>query len=123
MFFFLYEYVHITSYYSLPTLNNFWLGIFSQLTEADQELYKNFALVISERWQNEVAETVFESVNIETDKLEQKKKAKQKQRFIDDEKGLCTLYSVYSFNFNSSAAIIKFLAIFKSFLVLMNHSL
>lgn len=63
--------------------------LFFQLTDADQELYKNFALVISERWQNEVAETVFESVNIETDKLEQKKKAKQKQRFNDDEKGLC----------------------------------
>ena len=25
-----------------------------KLTEADQELYKNFPLVISERWQNEV---------------------------------------------------------------------
>ncbi|KAL6958105.1 Beta-adrenergic receptor kinase 2 [Sarracenia purpurea var. burkii] len=35
---------------------------------------------------NEVAETVFESVNLETDKIEQKKKAKQKQRFDDDEK-------------------------------------
>lgn len=57
-----------------------------KLTEADQELYKNFPLTISERWQNEVAETVFESVNLETDKMEQKKKAKQKQRFDDDEK-------------------------------------
>ena len=27
-----------------------------KLTEADQELYKNFPLVISERWQNEVTE-------------------------------------------------------------------
>ena len=28
-----------------------------KLTEADQELYKNFPLVISERWQNEVSGT------------------------------------------------------------------
>ena len=29
-----------------------------KLTEADQELYKNFPLVISERWQNEVSDKV-----------------------------------------------------------------
>ncbi|KAL6439356.1 G protein-coupled receptor kinase 1 isoform X2 [Cataglyphis hispanica] len=58
-----------------------------KLTEADQDLYKNFPLVISERWQAEVAETVFEAINNETDKLENKKKAKQKQRFDTDEKG------------------------------------
>lgn len=40
-----------------------------KLTEADQELYKDFPLVISERWQAEVAETVFETVNLETDKV------------------------------------------------------
>lgn len=79
-----------------------------KLTEADQELYKYFALTISERWTNtilsqisfqnkrispknfrwqqEVAETVFETVNLETDKIEQKKKSKQKQRFDADEK-------------------------------------
>ncbi|XP_014284299.1 G protein-coupled receptor kinase 1 isoform X1 [Halyomorpha halys] len=57
-----------------------------KLTEADQELYKNFPLVISERWQGEVAETVFETINQEADRLEQKKKAKQKQRFDTDEK-------------------------------------
>jgi len=55
------------------------------LTDSDQELYKNFPLVISERWQNEVAETVFESVNQEADKNE-KKKTKQKKPY-DDEKG------------------------------------
>lgn len=60
---------------------------FVQLTEADQELYKNFPLVISERWQGEVAETVFETINFEADRVEQKKKAKQKQRFDTDEKG------------------------------------
>lgn len=52
-----------------------------QLTEADQELYKNFPLVVSERWQQEVAETVFDAINQDTDKLEQKRKAKPK---IDD---------------------------------------
>ncbi|KAL1132455.1 hypothetical protein AAG570_010410, partial [Ranatra chinensis] len=57
-----------------------------KLTEADQELYKNFPLVISERWQGEVAETVFETVNQEADRLENKRKAKMKQRFDTDEK-------------------------------------
>ncbi|XP_014479359.1 PREDICTED: G protein-coupled receptor kinase 1 isoform X2 [Dinoponera quadriceps] len=58
-----------------------------KLTDADQDLYKNFPLVISERWQAEVAETVFETINNEADKLENKKKAKQKQHFDADEKG------------------------------------
>jgi len=58
-----------------------------QLTDADQDLYKNFPLVISERWQAEVAETVFETINQEADKMEQKKKAKQKLKFDTDEKG------------------------------------
>lgn len=40
-----------------------------KLTEADQDLYKNFPLVISERWQAEVAETVFETINNEADKV------------------------------------------------------
>lgn len=40
-----------------------------KLTDADQELYKNFPLTISERWQAEVAETVFETINNETDKV------------------------------------------------------
>lgn len=69
-----------------------------QLTDADQELYKNFPLVISERWQTEVAETVFETVNFEADKAEHKKKAKQKKLFDLDEKGIvarafCLFYS------------------------------
>lgn len=58
-----------------------------QLTEADQAQYKDFPLVISERWQGEVAETVFETINQEADKMELKKKAKQKQKFDADEKG------------------------------------
>lgn len=44
--------------------------------------------MISERWQNEVAETVFETVNFEADKVEHKKKAKHKQKFDLDEKGM-----------------------------------
>lgn len=73
-----------------------------KLTEADQELYKNFPLVISERWQNEVrswkeifkssknisskvSETVFDTINHEYDKTEHKR-AKQKKKFGADEK-------------------------------------
>lgn len=40
-----------------------------KLTDADQDLYKNFPLTISERWQAEVAETVFETINNEADKV------------------------------------------------------
>ena len=50
-----------------------------QLLDSDQELYKNFPLVISERWQQEVAETVYEAVNCDTDKNEVRKRAKNKQ--------------------------------------------
>ncbi|KPI94375.1 G protein-coupled receptor kinase 1 [Papilio xuthus] len=57
-----------------------------KLTETDQMQYKDFPLVISERWQAEVAETVFETINQEADKNEHKKKAKQKQKFDADEK-------------------------------------
>ena len=67
--------------------------IFPQLTDADQELYKNFPLVISERWQNEVAETVFETINFEADKVEHKKKAKQKKLFdLDEKESDCILH-------------------------------
>jgi len=69
---------------SIWVLNIFYS--FLQLTEADQELYKNFPLVISERWQAEVAETVFDTVNAEADKTEHKKRAKHKQRYDTDEK-------------------------------------
>lgn len=48
-----------------------------KLSEADQELYKNFPVTISERWQQEIAETIFETVNQEHDKLEMKRKAKK----------------------------------------------
>ncbi len=67
-------------------------------------MYKNFPIVISERWQQEITgkiklkylffvifsvfvETVFDTVNQETDKIEQKRRAKFKQNNIyDDEK-------------------------------------
>lgn len=55
------------------------LSVRSQLLDSDQELYRNFPLTISERWQQEVTETVFDAVNAETDKLEARKKAKNKQ--------------------------------------------
>lgn len=51
---------------------------------------------MSERWQNEIAETVFDAINQEADKMEQKKKAKQKQRFDTDEKGIF-LFSSFPF--------------------------
>ena len=59
---------------------------FWQLTEKDQELYQNFPLVISERWQSEVAETVLDTINLEADKVEAKKKNKHR-KFDADEKG------------------------------------
>lgn len=55
-----------------------------KLTESDQELYKNFPMVVSERWQQEVAETVFEAINADTDKIEQKKKQKPRIDEIED---------------------------------------
>ena len=60
--------------------------IVTQLTESDQELYANFPLVVSERWQQEIAETVFDAVNQETDKLELKRRPKTR---IDDSDDNC----------------------------------
>ena len=62
---------------ALPLISSCCL--FPQLLDSDQELYKNFPLVISERWQQEVAETVYEAVNADTDKIEARKRAKNKQ--------------------------------------------
>ncbi|KAM5238742.1 G protein-coupled receptor kinase 3 isoform 2-T2 [Ctenodactylus gundi] len=57
-----------------------WQHVYLQkLLDCDQELYKNFPLVISERWQQEVTETVYEAVNLDTDKLEARKRGKNKQ--------------------------------------------
>ncbi|XP_013421882.1 beta-adrenergic receptor kinase 2 [Lingula anatina] len=54
-----------------------------KLTEADQELYKNFPLVVSERWQQEVAETVFDAINGDTDRIELKRKQKPRNDEFD----------------------------------------
>jgi hypothetical protein len=59
-----------------------------QLTDADQELYKNFPLVVSERWQQEIAETVFEVINQDTDKLEMKRRQKPR---VDESEENCEL--------------------------------
>ncbi|XP_013781792.2 G protein-coupled receptor kinase 1-like [Limulus polyphemus] len=63
-----------------------------KLTEADQELYKNFPVVISERWQQEISETVFDTVNIESDKAEHKKRAKMKMKFDDEKDSDCIIH-------------------------------
>ncbi|KAK3521819.1 hypothetical protein QTP70_018550 [Hemibagrus guttatus] len=59
-----------------------------KLLDSDQELYKNFPLVISERWQQEVAETVYEAVNSDTDKNEARKRAKNKQQGHEEDYAL-----------------------------------
>jgi len=65
-----------------------------QLTEADQELYKNFPLVVSDRWQNEIAETVFEVVNQEADKIESKRRHRPRSD-EPDEIGMIHLWCRY----------------------------
>jgi len=55
-----------------------------QLTEADQELYKNFPLVVSDRWQNEIAETVFDVVNQDADKIESKRRHRPRSEEHDE---------------------------------------
>lgn len=54
-------------------------SLHAQLLDCDQDLYKNFPLVISERWQQEVVETIYDAVNADTDKIEARKRAKNKQ--------------------------------------------
>lgn len=63
-----------------------------KLTEKDQELYQNFPLVISERWQSEVSETVFDTINQEADKIESKKKSKHRKYDIDEKDSDCILH-------------------------------
>ncbi|XP_076364252.1 G protein-coupled receptor kinase 1-like [Tachypleus tridentatus] len=63
-----------------------------KLTDADQELYKNFPVVISDRWQQEISETVFDTVNQETDKAEQKKRAKTRMKFQDEKESDCIIH-------------------------------
>lgn len=61
-----------------------------KLLDSDQELYRNFPLTISERWQQEVAETVFDTINAETDRLEARKKTKNKQLGHEEGEGIDT---------------------------------
>lgn len=65
-----------------------------QLMDSDQELYKNFPLVISERWQQEVAETVYEAVNSDTDKAEARKRAKNKQQVHEEGNALSMMLDI-----------------------------
>lgn len=67
--------------YSIFCVVRLTISLCWQLAEQDQDLYRNFTMTISERWQQEVAETVFEAINQDTDKLEQKRKQKPR---IDD---------------------------------------
>nr|BAA75507.1 rhodopsin kinase [Enteroctopus dofleini] len=55
-----------------------------RLSESDQQLYENFTLTVSDRWQQEITETVFDTVNAETDKLELKKKPKREDQIEKD---------------------------------------
>ncbi|KAM3715888.1 G protein-coupled receptor kinase [Dirofilaria immitis] len=57
-----------------------------KLTETDNKLYKDFNITISERWQNEIADTIFEVVNQDADKAESKKRAKQRAKLSNDDK-------------------------------------
>ncbi|CAH8670154.1 unnamed protein product [Dicrocoelium dendriticum] len=72
-----------------------------KLTESDQALYQNFSLVVSERWQLEIAETVFDVVNQEADKLDAKRaRARQRSNQIADELGpaTCSIGPVNAYN-------------------------
>lgn len=82
----------IRTYHLSPTLFLFFFPLGIKLTESDQDLYKNFPLVISERWQSEVADTVFDTINHDCDKIEQKKKAKQKKFGADEKDSDCILH-------------------------------
>lgn len=64
-----------------------------KLLDSDQELYRNFPLTISERWQQEVAETVFDTINAETDRLEARKKTKNKQLGHEEGEGRRLLWA------------------------------
>ncbi|CAK8679092.1 unnamed protein product [Clavelina lepadiformis] len=65
-----------------------------KLTDADQELYKDFDLIVSSRWQKEICDTVFDNVNHETNKAEYKKKAKNKMLQAENLDGDCVLHGI-----------------------------
>lgn len=63
-----------------------------KISEEDQQLYKNFNYIHSERWQVEIAETVFDVVNQDTVRLEHKKKGKLNLNDFFAENGDCLLH-------------------------------
>ncbi|VDM31277.1 unnamed protein product [Hydatigera taeniaeformis] len=50
------------------------------LTEEDQQVYKEFDVVIADRWQHEMTTTIFDAVNEDFDQMESKRRAKLQQR-------------------------------------------
>ena len=54
-----------------------------KLSDQDQELWSDFDIVIGDRWQNEIIDTVFESINSEASKSSSKKKMKAKGGYVD----------------------------------------
>ena len=59
-----------------------------KLTDEDQKAWDGFHNVVSCRWQKEIAETIFESVNQEQDRIESKKKLKGNKHGSDDAQSL-----------------------------------
>jgi len=44
-----------------------------KLTKEDEEHYENFDIFLADRWQKEIVDTIFDTVNIEADKIESKR--------------------------------------------------
>lgn len=65
-----------------------------KLSEKDQNLYQDFDLVVSSRWQKEICDTIFDMVNHETDKIEAKKRAKNKLLQAVSLEGDCILHGI-----------------------------
>jgi beta-adrenergic-receptor kinase len=57
-----------------------------KLSEADQKVYKSFNLLVPDRWQAEMMEGVFGSVNSEKDKQEEREKQKCQRAGVDQKK-------------------------------------
>jgi beta-adrenergic-receptor kinase len=56
-----------------------------KLTDEDQEQYKDFDMVVSARWQEEMcATTVFDMVNGEYDRIESRRRAKMRRQTADE---------------------------------------
>lgn len=86
-------------FFQIQGLDAFDIGSFDEedtkgikLDQSDQDQYKDFSITVSERWQNEIADTVFDSVNQETDKIEQKKRTKLKFKIDDEKESDCIIH-------------------------------